>query len=200
MSVVKHKKKLKGLHIHIVKMHGDTHCTESKKRKYEAVKKNIKNGGVCDKCRGMFASDSDLAMHIPTCQEKTVHTPTNKKVKPMLGNKSSPKLSSPPYKKIKETEEFEMGGDIKMVLNAMKGMEVDEKLDIDVKEEERIPEKLRAILKMKGISLSDHKVRHVGGGGRCGANCISLHTIGTEEMAAEIISYKNILLKTGSIY
>ena len=44
---------------------------------------------------------------------------------------------------------------------------------------------------MKGISINDHKLRHVGGGGRCGANCISLHTTGTEEMAAEIISNNN---------
>ena len=60
-------------------MHGDKHCTESKKRKYEAVKKNIKNGGVCVKCREMFASDSDLSMHITTCQVKTMLTPNNKK-------------------------------------------------------------------------------------------------------------------------
>ena len=43
----------------------------------------------------------------------------------------------------------------------------------------------------KGFDISQHKVRHVGGGGRCGANCISLHTTGTEEMAAEIVSNKN---------
>ena len=72
----------------------------------------------------------------------------------------------------------------------MKGMEVDEKLKIEVKEEEKIHEKQRAIINMKGFSLSDHKVWHVGGGGRCGDNCISLHTTGTEEMAAKIVSNK----------
>ena len=55
----------------------------------------------------------------------------------------------------------------------------------------KIPEKFRSILRMKGISIADYKVRHLGGGGRCGSNCISLHTTGTEDLAAEIVRNKN---------
>ena len=106
-------------------MHGDKQFNESKKRKYEADKKHLKSGGICDKCEGIFKSDSDFIMHIPKCHENRVLTPTNKKVIPIVGNDSSTKSSSPPYKKVKETEDFDMDGDIEMVLNAMKGMEVD---------------------------------------------------------------------------
>ena len=47
------------------------------------------------------------------------------------------------------------------------------------------------MLKIKGVNIEDHKIRHVGGGGKCGANCVSLFTTGTEELASEIRTNAN---------
>ena len=62
---------------------------------------------------------------------------------------------------------------------------------LEIKEEEKIPAHLTNILKMKGINIHDYKLIRVGGGGKCGANCISLHTTGTENMAEDIAFNKN---------
>ena len=55
-----------------------------------------------------------------------------------------------------------------------------------VKEENNIPKRLEKLLALKGIDIRQYRLIRVGGGGKCGANCVSLHTTGTEEMANEI--------------
>ena len=42
------------------------------------------------------------------------------------------------------------------------------------------------MLQIKGIDIKDNRVRRVGGGGKCGANCVSIHTTGREELSTEI--------------
>ena len=61
----------------------------------------------------------------------------------------------------------------------------------EIKEEEKIPAHRTNILKIKGINIYDYKLIRVGGGGKCGANCISLHMTGTENMAEDMAFNKN---------
>ena len=42
------------------------------------------------------------------------------------------------------------------------------------------------------MDIQENKLIRVGGGGKCGLNCISLHTTGSEELADEIAANKNI--------
>ena len=72
----------------------------------------------------------------------------------------------------------------------MKSMDVDEYND-DIKEDEKIPQRLNSVLKMKGLDIHEHKLVRVGGGGKCGLNCVSLHTTGSEQLLEEIGANKN---------
>ena len=56
----------------------------------------------------------------------------------------------------------------------------------EIREEDKIPERLAGMLEFKGICINDHRLRRVGGGGQCGVNCVSLHTTGKEDQATEI--------------
>ena len=42
------------------------------------------------------------------------------------------------------------------------------------------------MLRLKGYDIKDHKLVNVGGGGKCGVNCVSLHTTGSQNQATEI--------------
>ena len=103
----------------------------------------------------------------------------------------SENVPSPPRKKIKDKDINETC-DIDEVMNGFKEMEVDEKEDTKIiKEEEKIPPRLEGMLKIKVISIKEHKLKRVGGGGRCGANCISVQTTGSEYLAEDIAKNKN---------
>ena len=58
--------------------------------------------------------------------------------------------------------------------------------DNDLNPEDKVPERLREMLSIKGIDINDHRLRRAGGGGTCGAKCVSLFTTGSEMMAVEI--------------
>ena len=104
-------------------------------------------------------------------------------------------VPSPPRKKVKETANKEadktIQDDLENIVSSMKDMEVDENND-EIKEEEKIPQRLKGVLKMKGLDINEHKLVRVGGGGKCGLNCISLHTTGSEELSKEIGANKNL--------
>ena len=127
-------------------MESENPCATSKKRKYEAEKKGTMNVYSCNKFSEMFTSDKDLSIHTQICQGKTVITPNNKKEMPAVQKISSPIFSSPPHKKIKDTDEldndWDMDEDIQSILNAMKEMEFEDNLEQHVRDEERIPERL----------------------------------------------------------
>ena len=111
--------------------------------------------------------------------------------------------SSPPLKKFRIEDKINVDIELESIINDLKEMEVDESTNSEpvtplpepkqdkiipaatpipeIKEEEKIPAHLTNILKMKGINIHDYKLIRVGGGGKCGANCISLHTTGTEK-------------------
>ena len=55
-----------------------------------------------------------------------------------------------------------------------------------VRDPSMIPERLETLFAMKGIGIKEHQVIQAGGGGMCGANCISLHTCGNQEMGQDI--------------
>ena len=55
-----------------------------------------------------------------------------------------------------------------------------------------IPERLGQMFKMKGIDIKKHRIRRVGGGGKCGVNCVSIHTTGNEDNATEIRRNVNV--------
>ena len=132
--------------------------------------------------------------------------------------KDSEIIPSPPRKKVKDRESKEVEGALEYVLNKMKKMEVDENeegdmkelykdkgiekvsntmkeketlnQDTEISEDEVIPERFKKMLLLKGLDIKEHKLIRVGGGGKCGANCISLLTTGEEEMAGDIAENK----------
>ena len=69
----------------------------------------------------------------------------------------------------------------------MEDMKVlDENDKIQIKEENKIPRRLSELLRVKGINIEQYGVLRVGGDGKCGARCVSIHTTGTESCAGEI--------------
>ena len=42
------------------------------------------------------------------------------------------------------------------------------KFTLEIKEEVKVPERLKHMLEMKGIDINDYRLRRVGGGGKCG--------------------------------
>ena len=61
----------------------------------------------------------------------------------------------------------------------------------EIKQENKIPERLENLLRIKGININDHRLVRTGGGGKCGFNCVSLHTTGSEALADEIRQNSN---------
>ena len=59
-------------------------------------------------------------------------------------------------------------------------------MEHNIKYPTRIPERLEKLFALKGIGIEDHQVIQTGGGGLCGANSVSLHTTGSQEMGQEI--------------
>ena len=50
----------------------------------------------------------------------------------------------------------------------------------------KIPQRFEKLLRLKGYNINDYMIQRVGGGGRCGVNCVSIHTTGNENQAMEI--------------
>ena len=94
--------------------------------------------------------------------------------------------SSPPNKKRKEPIQ-DVDNEIETVLQKMEYMAVEEKnMKVKLKEENKIPERLGEIMRLQGMNIKTHGLIRVGGGGKCGANCISIHTTGNENLATDI--------------
>ena len=94
---------------------------------------------------------------------------------------------TPPRKKTKEIEP-DIEPEIERVLTEMENLNVEDirGVDKEMREEDKIPERLKGMLKIKGVCINDYMLRRVGGGGQCGVNCVSLHTTGKEDQATEI--------------
>ena len=76
---------------------------------------------------------------------------------------------------------------VEIVMQKIEDLKVcEENKEIPIKEEDKIPDRLSEMLQFKGLDIKNNRVRRVGGGGKCGGNCVSLHTAGTEELATEI--------------
>ena len=198
-------------------MHGDNILVGERKRKYgeekvlihtidsntsqvAEVSATIKGVEVkeIDKEVTKHCSDCDFEIKAGNGKDLILETINHKSVctmKPII--KKAPVtielVSSPPHKKIKETEEGESDvdmQDIENILQSIKIMKVDDKIE-EIMEEEKIPERLKSMLKIKGLDIKENKLIRVSGGGKCGLNCVSLHTTGSEEMADEIATNKN---------
>ena len=98
---------------------------------------------------------------------------------------------TPPPKKSKENE-YNMDEDIENIVRQIDNMMVDtekkneeEELYV-IDQNDKIPEKYTTLFTQKGLNIQEYKIRRVGGGGKCGANCVSLHTTGTEQLATDI--------------
>ena len=180
---------------------------ECSKAKDDTQKNNEKQENICEQvsklcseCDVKIESDNGKGLILKTIQHNKICT---MKIVPKQKIISSEPTPSPPHKKIKDIENAEVECEIERILNSMKQMEVDEKIEEskteevvlehtnEIKEEERIPERLQNMLGFKGINIKEHKLCRVSGGGKCGYNCISLHTTGSEEMATEIAINKN---------
>ena len=98
---------------------------------------------------------------------------------------------SPPSKKRMDPEPVNEP-EIERVMKEMEHLNVKERIVEDnvaleeVGLENQIPDRLDQMFKMKGIDIQTHKIIRVNGGGKCGVNCISIHTTGSEENATEI--------------
>ena len=102
---------------------------------------------------------------------------------------------SPPPKKRKDPESLNEL-EIVTVMKTIEHLNVKEKFveDSNVEntvakgehEEDNIPKRLCQIFQMNGVDIQTEKMRRVGGGGKCGVNCFSIHTTGNEEIAKEI--------------
>ena len=101
---------------------------ESKNRKHIAGKKYTPSEGECDDCGQPFTSKEGLTSHFP-CPANNKDT---RKVKEVLDTSTS----SPPHKKWKDMEYMDFEEENEIVLNCMKGMEVDEKTKSDVHKNE----------------------------------------------------------------
>ena len=55
----------------------------------------------------------------------------------------------------------------------------------EISQDPKIPEWLGKLMGRKGLNIKDHRLIRTGGGGKCGVNCISVHTTGSEASAAE---------------
>ena len=73
-----------------------------------------------------------------------------------------------------------------MVANKIKDMEVNEEKSNKSDDICEINQRLENMLKFKGIKAANHKLIKVGGGGKCGANCVSIHITGSDKSATEI--------------
>ena len=89
----------------------------------------------------------------------------------------SASVTTPPKKRMgPEPEEEEA---VEIIMKKMDNMKVGNEIDqIEIKEENRIPRRLAELLRVKGINIETNGVLRVGGGGKCGARCVSIHTTG----------------------
>ena len=92
---------------------------------------------------------------------------------------------TPPPKKQRDIEK-EGEVEFEKVIKQIEELQVVEENYISIKEEDKIPARLTKMLEFKGLDIKDNRVRRVGGGGKCGANCVSTHTTGMEEQSTEI--------------
>ena len=162
---------------------------------------------ICEKV-SKLCSECDIKIEAHNAKELILKTIQHNNICTMklVSNeaiRTSEPTPSPPHKKMKDTENAEVEYELEKILNSMKQMEVDEKIEgsmteeiipehIDeIKEEEMLPKRLQNMLGFKGIDITEHKLCRVSGGGKCGYNCISLHTTGSEEMSSEIARNKN---------
>ena len=162
---------------------------------------------ICEKV-SKLCSECDIKIEAHNAKELILKTIQHNNICTMklVSNeaiRTSEPTPSPPHKKMKDTENAEVECELEKILNSMKQMEVDEKIEgsmteeiipehIDeIKEEEMLPKRLQNMLGFKGIDITEHKLCRVSGGGKCGYNCISLHTTGSEEMSSEIARNKN---------
>ena len=53
-------------------------------------------------------------------------------------------------------------------------------------DDHRIPEKYRKLFNLKGVNIDDLRLMETGGGGKCGAYCVSLHISSSTTLATEI--------------
>ena len=93
---------------------------------------------------------------------------------------------TPPPKKRKEPEN-DNEIEVEEVLKQMEGLDVkDDVRENKFQKDSKIPNRLTEILRLKGVNINDHIVIRVGGGGKCGVNCVSLHMAGSEHLSSEI--------------
>ena len=65
-------------------------------------------------------------------------------------------------------------------------LDIDHKVPENVDGEWKIPDRLSQMFRMKGVDIKTKRIKRVGGGGKCGVNCVSIHTTGNEHNATEI--------------
>ena len=156
--------------------------------KHEDIKVPKSVSKLCSECdlKIEALNGKDLVLetikHNSVCIMKVVVNAARTNIEP---------IKSPPRKKLKDTESDKIEEELDNIVNKIKAMDVDDLIIEPMKEEEVIPEQLRNMFKIKGVDISEHKIKRVGGGGKCGSKCISVHTTGSEHLADEIAINKN---------
>ena len=90
---------------------------------------------------------------------------------------------TPPPKKQKDLENID-DKEVELVIKEMTNLSVDQVCKVP--KNNKIPNRFEKLLRIKGYDINDHIIQRVGGGGRCGVNCVSIHTTGNERQAKEI--------------
>ena len=98
--------------------------------------------------------------------------------------------------------ESDIEDEVETVIKRMVDMTVRERnIEIIIKDEKKMPERLTNMLKLKGINIKESGVLRVGGYGKCGAMCVSIHTTGNESCAGKIRTNVNWhIIKKWEIY
>ena len=135
--------------------------------------KDVADDSQCDKCNFKSKDPYSLKQH-----KRDEHREKSVSVTP------PPKKRMEPEKNIEE--------EVEIIVNKIQDMDVsDESVKHvsdknQIPEENQIPERLRNMLRYKGINIDCHCVIKVGGDGKCGAYCVSIHTTGSDKFATEI--------------
>ena len=97
----------------------------------------------------------------------------------------SASVTPPPKKRMEQEKDIEK--EVEIVVNKIKDMGVTENTNNSkVNDDIEVPKRLTNMFRLKGSNIDNLKVVRVGGGGKCGAKCLSIHTTGSEDSGTEI--------------
>ena len=97
----------------------------------------------------------------------------------------SESVTPPPKKRKDQINNIE--NEVELVVKQIEEMGVEEKvINNNNSKGEEVPKRLENMLRIGGLNIANNKLVRVGGGGLCGAKCLSIHTTGSETHGANI--------------